>query len=319
MATEAPALVRLREQLNRIFPIRETKSDGIIGDSSHAATKSDHNDGNALDVTLDLVNGPYLPELKAALLTDPRVTYIIFNSEIQSRIKEPGVSRPYTGVNAHKHHLHVSIDAKQRNDTRDWDLSEVGLGSPGAPSTSNGGGTGTGMSHWIPGVIIALSGIAIFWAAASGFGLSSQLNAITGSGQPSRWDIADAIRHADNEGEGWKPEDFDLHFEGNLMPSRLRAFDDISGWLEFDVRDASDTPEEKFEALRKFRGLKWAERAMGWLKTGIPPIVVITAPGVDDRGSAAMQTQIGDGRGRTNFAVLMGLPLPVWHAVYRNA
>ncbi len=329
MYTDAPALLRLRDKINAIFTARSRGSDGIRGDAAHAATKSDHNEGNALDVTLDAVNGPNLPDLKAALLTDPRVTYIIFNGEIQSRIKEPGVSRPYTGVNAHKHHLHVSIDPAQRNDTRDWDLSGVGLGSPGAPTalspaTSGGGATSTspgGLAvSWVPAILIALSGVAVFWAVVSGFGLTPKTSVLGAlASGPSRWDIADAIKHADREHEGWTLEDFDLRFEGDLTVGELRRFDHL-GWIDFDKDDrARMSIEEKFHALRESRGLTWSERAKSWLVTGVPPIVVITAPGVDSRGSGAMQTQIGDGRGRTNFAVLMGVKIPVWHAVYRGA
>jgi hypothetical protein len=45
------------------------------------------------------------------------------------------------------------------------------------------------------------------------------------------------------------------------------------------------------------------------LSEGVPPIVVIDAPVVDE---AHLHRQIGDGRGRVNFALAMGLKtLPV--------
>ena len=53
------AALKLREQVNARWPDRDKRSDGTIGDTAHAARKSDHNpdaDGwvKALDIDADL-------------------------------------------------------------------------------------------------------------------------------------------------------------------------------------------------------------------------------------------------------------------------
>lgn len=94
-----------------------------MGDAAHQARASDHNTGDAIDITLDPTNGPPLDDLAEALLADPRTKYVIWNKRIRSRTVEPGKWRPYTGANPHTKHLHLSIDAKARDDVRGWDLN----------------------------------------------------------------------------------------------------------------------------------------------------------------------------------------------------
>lgn len=108
-------------EANFFWPNRVKISDGICGDASHQARKSDHNAGNAFDLTHDPFNGldTYALARMLAEANDPRVKYIISNG----RIWNPSVSpnwRKYTGSNKHDHHMHVSIHAEYRNSVTSW-------------------------------------------------------------------------------------------------------------------------------------------------------------------------------------------------------
>lgn len=122
--TPAPAILALLQQVNAAFPSRSRASDGICGDARHQASVSDHNQGNAVDITLDAANGPDLEELARVLLQDPRCAYVIFRTRIANPDKVGGAWRPYKGANAHNHHLHLSIRAPRRNDASPWKLPE---------------------------------------------------------------------------------------------------------------------------------------------------------------------------------------------------
>lgn len=122
----APSLDRLRTQINREWPARDTTSDGWIGDASHAARKSDHNPDwtsggvvRAIDVDKD---GIEVDRLLAAVMSDDRTAYVIF----ERRIWTPGGGwRTYTGLNAHLSHIHISIKhtAQAAASERDWALT----------------------------------------------------------------------------------------------------------------------------------------------------------------------------------------------------
>jgi hypothetical protein len=118
--------------------------------------------------------------------------------------------------------------------------------------------------------------------------------------QPRRDNIRDAIEHADINGQGWRPSDFALSYVGHLSVDQIGEFDDLSSWLETD--DESD--------VDGFRDGSFAGRPSA---DALPPIIVITAP---DEGTC--HTQIGDGRGRVNYAHAMNLKLHVWHLVHRE-
>jgi hypothetical protein len=127
----APALLALRNAIDARWPSRDKASDGIMGDAAHQARASDHNQGNALDVTHDPANGPDLEALAAALIGDERVHYVIWNERIRNRAFEGGAWRPYTGANPHTKHLHVSVSAEHREDTSPWKLA-AGDVAPGS-------------------------------------------------------------------------------------------------------------------------------------------------------------------------------------------
>ena len=125
MAKLCKAGVQLREQIDDAFPDRDRASDGWIGDTKHAARKSDHNptvEGivRAIDIDADL--RAHKPEafdladqLRLLARSDKRISYIIFNGKIAS-YKRNYKWRKYTGINPHKTHIHISSTPKGDED-----------------------------------------------------------------------------------------------------------------------------------------------------------------------------------------------------------
>ena len=105
------AAIQLREQFDDSFPDRDRTSDGWIGDTRHAARKSDHNPDEqgwvrAIDVDKDLHKGgkpDVMGDLADQLRTlskskaDKRISYIIFDGQICSSILN-WKWRKYTGL-----------------------------------------------------------------------------------------------------------------------------------------------------------------------------------------------------------------------------
>ncbi|MEU4386764.1 hypothetical protein [Promicromonospora sp. NPDC023805] len=133
----APALEQLRAQINAAHPDRDKASDGWIGDTSHQARPSDHNpappDGivRAYDLDEDLVIGMTVvgeaQPLADALVRDPRTRYVIYEGRICYGAHVTGVVhgwQPYTGPNAHRHHIHISVRSTggHDRDARPWAL-----------------------------------------------------------------------------------------------------------------------------------------------------------------------------------------------------
>lgn len=129
----APSLVALIDECDQRASDRSTASDGSIGDTAHAARDSDHNpaDGwvTAVDVTDDKAGGCDADALAHLIVArrDPRVKYVIWNRTIaKSYVDGKGTPawqpQPYTGLNAHEKHTHVSVHntAAARNDTGPW-------------------------------------------------------------------------------------------------------------------------------------------------------------------------------------------------------
>lgn len=120
MSREAPACRKALNDANRRWPHRNRQSDGIMGDARHQKTKSDHNLGNAVDVSHDPASGCDGALIAALALHDPRVTYVIFNRRIWSRARAAEGWRAYHGTNPHNHHCHISIRASARENVSDW-------------------------------------------------------------------------------------------------------------------------------------------------------------------------------------------------------
>lgn len=122
MATPAPACRKALKDATVRWPNRNRASDGIMGDPRHKARKSDHNLGNAYDLTHDPANGVDCNKLAKAVISDPRVKYVIWDRQIYN----PSISkkwRKYSGNNPHTKHMHVSIKSGSRDDMRAWPWS----------------------------------------------------------------------------------------------------------------------------------------------------------------------------------------------------
>lgn len=143
----AKSLVKLRTQLNALFPERDKESDGWIGNAEHASRSSDHNPWlkvngvgvvTALDVDADIGYGVTCDMLRDALVRskDRRIKYIIWRGKITSGWDGPAawVARHYSGPNRHTHHLHISVEDRDNlfDVDTDWILNlvpekEIGL------------------------------------------------------------------------------------------------------------------------------------------------------------------------------------------------
>lgn len=132
------ASLTLKAELDALWPERDTTSDGTIGDASHMTRDSDHNAWvvvagvgvvRARDIDKDGVDVGWLAEwlrLKGRA-GDPRLAgggYVIWNRQITT----PDFSgwKPYTGINAHKEHVHVSFSRNVAgfDSTAPWNLAE---------------------------------------------------------------------------------------------------------------------------------------------------------------------------------------------------
>lgn len=121
----APSLVKLRSEVNALWPERSKKSDGWIGDAAHAARKTEHNPDakgcvHAIDVTSDTIDPMALVKW---VTEDPhtRAWYVIFDRKIYSR-KNGWKPEKYTGASAHTEHVHISILLTEHaeNDVSEW-------------------------------------------------------------------------------------------------------------------------------------------------------------------------------------------------------
>lgn len=99
-----------------------------------ASPTSDHERGEAVDLTNDPEHGVRCAEIAEQLKTDPRVKYLIFNRRIFKA--RTGKWEPYTGKNPHTSHLHTSIHSYARDDLSPWPFSPNGAApAPVTPRT----------------------------------------------------------------------------------------------------------------------------------------------------------------------------------------
>lgn len=138
----ARSLLVLRAEIDHAFPRRSKRSDGSIGDAAHASRTSDHNpwirDGrgegvvSALDITDDNASGADMRRLVEWLTTkshDARIKYLIHERKIYSSYPTTTTpawaARPYDGLNAHAHHLHISVRSEPHyyDSARPWGVA----------------------------------------------------------------------------------------------------------------------------------------------------------------------------------------------------
>lgn len=121
----APACVAALRDANAAWPTRKKASDGIMGDAAHQARPSDHNLGNAVDVTHDPASGCDAGVIVDLATRDPRVTYVIWDRRIWSRARADEGWRPYAGSNPHTKHVHISVRTDARDDASPWPWAPV--------------------------------------------------------------------------------------------------------------------------------------------------------------------------------------------------
>lgn len=129
----AKSLLTLIEQVDHHWPDRSRAADGTIGDTAHASRVSDHNPNSAgvvtaWDCTEDSKRGANMHNLAEALRAshDPRIKYVIWDHRMFSSYEygdvRPFTWRPYTGIDPHTGHLHLSVsgEAGLYDDARKW-------------------------------------------------------------------------------------------------------------------------------------------------------------------------------------------------------
>lgn len=136
--TLAPALAKLRDEVNAVAPDRSKASDGTIGDAAHKARQSDHNpNGAGVVCAIDLTNDPkdgfpahgFAEQLRrrCAEGKERRVAYIISNRRIASP-REGWRWRDYSAQpNPHVAHIHISVKqaANFWRNTASWNVAEL--------------------------------------------------------------------------------------------------------------------------------------------------------------------------------------------------
>lgn len=124
--------VTLRAQIDKALPHRDRRSDGWVGNSSHASRKSDHNPTSegwvrAIDIDANLSDDPKTSyvlanQLRLLARRDRRLSYIIYSGKIASR-RSLWRWKKYTGINPHITHVHCSFTKKGDKDGRPFDLA----------------------------------------------------------------------------------------------------------------------------------------------------------------------------------------------------
>ncbi len=119
----------LRDQINLAFVDRSRKSDGWIGDSKHAARKSDHNprpNGEVCAIDIDAglsdeqgISYDLADQLRLTAKKDKRISYIIHAGKICSA-KSLWRWVKYRGINPHHKHIHISF--KPNQDGKKFDI-----------------------------------------------------------------------------------------------------------------------------------------------------------------------------------------------------
>lgn len=135
MAVLVPSLKAVFAELNALWPNRDKRTDGWIGDSKHCPGSSDHcadsaGRVHAIDIDKDGIDPYYVIE---RLANYPRVfRYFNYNYK-QYHIKNDFVAKPLGGSDPHTSHIHVSIAHTDvaRNYTGGYGINGVPISIPG--------------------------------------------------------------------------------------------------------------------------------------------------------------------------------------------
>lgn len=131
----AKSLDKLLAQINAYAPNRSKISDGSIGDTAHSSRVSDHNpDSRGVVHARDFTHSPatgfdaHAFARRLAKAGDRRIKYLISNRQISNPSISAGRWRPYSGINGHTQHAHVScVYGALEDNTATW----PGLGAAG--------------------------------------------------------------------------------------------------------------------------------------------------------------------------------------------
>lgn len=131
-------ITTLRDQVNRRWPKRDRRSDGIIGDKAHQNRTSDHNLDSrglvhALDIDKDLdPKDPHAAQRLANQLRDyaasglpgsNRIKYIVFNDQVCSGTYAASRWVWRGSGYGHYDHIHVSFTTKGEANGQKFPLS----------------------------------------------------------------------------------------------------------------------------------------------------------------------------------------------------
>lgn len=126
--TPAPTCRLALNEATQLWPQRSKASDGICAGAAHhqQSPNSDHESGDAFDLTVDPIHGVDCATLCENLRVrrDSRVKYVIYNRRMfasyDNGTRPPWTWGPYSGSSPHTEHMHVSILPGVRNDLRSW-------------------------------------------------------------------------------------------------------------------------------------------------------------------------------------------------------
>lgn len=135
-------ITTLRRQVDKRFPRRDRRSDGVIGDKAHQKRPSDHNPDkrgfvHAVDIDADLL-GPdggsrgrefadrLAEELrlyaKSRIPGSERIKYIVYNNRIASGTYKDRFWTWRKGNWGHEHHIHVSFTTRGEADRGEFPI-----------------------------------------------------------------------------------------------------------------------------------------------------------------------------------------------------
>lgn len=141
----AKSLSRLKRELDRRWPNRDRRTDGMIGDVAHCPGDSDHCPNSAqvvraFDIDADGIRTAWVAEHLRQLGAqgDPRLNdggYVIFNRRIASEVGD-WRWRKYEGDSPHTDHIHVSVSEKASGYDKGgpWGVRRAPSGPVGPPS-----------------------------------------------------------------------------------------------------------------------------------------------------------------------------------------